>query len=86
MFTLLTNYRMRAEVRIHTGRIDAVLETADRIFVIETKFDSPAQEAMRQIEENGYADAFKNEGKPVTKVGICFKVKEEGNFTEWVIK
>ena len=86
MFTLLTNYRMRVEVRTHTGRIDAVIETADRIFVIETKFDRPAQEAMRQIEENGYADAFKNQGKPVTKVGVCFKVKEEGNFAEWVIR
>ena len=86
IFSLLTNYRMRVEVRTHTGRIDAVLETADRIFVMETKFDRPAMEAMRQIEEGGYADAFKDSPKPVTKVGISFKVKDGGNFAEWVIK
>ena len=86
IFSLLTNYRMRVEVRTHTGRIDAVLETADRIFVMETKFDRPALEAMRQIDEGGYADAFKDSAKPVTKVGISFKVKDGGNFAEWVIE
>lgn len=33
-----------------------------------------------------YADAYKDAGKPVTKVGINFNVENEANFTEWVIK
>lgn len=41
---------------------------------------------MRQIEEKAYADAYKDAGKPVTKVGINFNVENEANFTEWVIK
>lgn len=86
MFSLLTNYRMQVEVRTHKGRIDAVLETSNRIYVIETKLNGSAEEAMRQIEEKAYADAYKDAGKPVTKVGINFNVENEANFTEWVIK
>lgn len=86
MFSLLTNYRMQVEVRTHKGRIDAVLETSNRIYVIETKINGSAEEAMRQIEEKAYADAYKDAGKPVTKVGINFNVENEANFTEWVIK
>ena len=85
MFSLLTNYRMQVEVRTHKGRIDAVLETSNRIYVIETKLNGSAEEAMRQIEEKAYADAYKDAGKPVTKVGINFNVENEANFTEWVI-
>ena len=35
---------------------------------------------------SAYADAYKDAGKPVTKVGINFNVENEANFTEWVIK
>ena len=86
MFSLLTHYRMQVEVRTHTGRIDAVLETARRIYVIETKLDGTAQSALRQINDNGYADAYKGAPKPVTKVGISFTVKGEANFAEWVME
>lgn len=86
MFSLLTNYRMQVEVHTHTGRIDAVLETASHIYVIETKFDEAAEAALRQINDKGYADAYKNVGKPVTKIGINFTVKGEANFAEWVME
>ena len=86
MFSLLTNYRMQVEVRTHTGRIDAVLETTNHIYIIETKFDESAESALRQINDKGYADAYMNVGKSVTKVGINFTVKGEANFAEWVIE
>ncbi len=86
IFSLLTNYRMQVEVRTHTGRIDAVLETDHRIYIIETKFDASAESALQQINAKGYAEAYKNSGKPVTKVGINFTVKGEANFTDWLIQ
>ena len=86
MFSLLTNYRMNVEVRTHRGRIDAVLQTDSRIYIIEVKFDGSAKEAIQQIIDNGYAEAYKTFRKPVTKVGINFSIKNETNFTEWVIK
>ena len=86
MFSLLTNYRMQVEVRTHRGRIDAVLETASRIYIVETKLDGSAREALRQIHDKGYADAYKRAAKPVTLVGINFTVKGEANFAEWVME
>ncbi|WP_308277953.1 ATP-binding protein [Prevotella sp.] len=86
IFSLLTNYRMQVEVRTHRGRIDVVLETSSRIYLIETKFDTPAEKAIQQILDNGYADAYKNQNKPVTMVGINFSVKETANIVEWLIK
>ena len=86
MFSLLTNYRMQVEVRTHRGRIDVVVETERRFYLIETKFDGSASEALKQIEANGYAEAYKNQGKPVTMVGINFSVKDTANFAEWKIK
>ena len=55
-------------------------------FIVETKFEESAEAALRQINDNGYADAYKNVGKPITKVGINFKIKGEANFAEWVIE
>lgn len=86
MFSLLTNYRMQVEVRTHRGRIDVVVETERRFYLMETKFDGSASEALKQIEANGYAEAYKNQGKPVTMVGINFSVKDTANFAEWKIK
>lgn len=86
IFSLLTNYRIQVEVRTHRGRIDVVLETSNHIYLIETKFDTPADKALQQIINNGYAEAYKNQKKPVTMVGINFSVKETANFVEWMIK
>lgn len=76
---------MQVEVRTHRGRIDVVLETTSRIYLIETKFDTPAEKALQQIIDNGYAEAYKNQKKPVTMVGINFSVKDAANFVEWII-
>ena len=86
IFPLLTNYRMQVEVHTHKGRIDAVLETSSRIYIIEVKFDVSAASALQQIISNGYAEAYLSAGKPVSKVGINFSIKDEANFTEWIIQ
>ena len=86
IFSLLTNYRMQVEVHTHKGRIDAVLETSSRIYIIEVKFDVSAASALQQIISNGYAEAYVSAGKPVSKVGINFSIKDEANFTEWIIQ
>ena len=63
-----------------------VIETLDRIYIMELKLDHTAAEALAQIERSQYARAYAMKGKPVTMVGIGFNVKEERNITEWVIK
>lgn len=84
VFALLTDYRIVVEQHMAKGRTDITLETADRIFVMELKFDKTAEDALAQINANRYADAFAMSGKKIVKVGINFSVKEERNITKWV--
>ena len=84
IFALLTDYRIIVEQRTAKGCTDLTLETHDHIFIIEVKFDHSAQEALQQINDKRYADAFALKGKTIVKVGINFSVEKEHNITDWV--
>ncbi len=45
--------------------------------------DKTAAEALAQIDERGYDEPFRNDGRTVVKVGINFGSTER-NITEWV--
>ena len=64
------------------GRADLTLKMPKGIYVIELKYDKSADEALRQIDERGYARKYAMDGRPVTKVGLAFS-REERNITEW---
>ena len=84
-FALLTNYGIHVEQHTAKGRIDIVMETKDIIYVMELKLNKSAQEAMDQINEKHYADAFKMTDKEIVKVGLNFSVKDGINTLEWKI-
>ena len=42
--------------------------------MFEFKFNKSANAAIRQIREKGYADQYKGDKRPVTLVGINFRV------------
>ena len=52
------------------------------IYVIEIKYDDTADEALRQIDLRGYAEKYRSDGRPITKVGIAFSSKER-NITDY---
>ncbi|MBQ8487456.1 MAG: PD-(D/E)XK nuclease domain-containing protein, partial [Prevotella sp.] len=64
------------------GRADIVLRMPKGIYVMELKYDDTADAALRQINERGYADKYRADGRPVTKVGLAFSSAER-NITEW---
>ena len=84
VFALLTEYRITVEQRTAKGCTDITLETSSHIFIMELKFDKTAEEALAQINDRHYADAYALSGKTIVKVGINFGVKEERNITKWV--
>ncbi|MBI4606358.1 MAG: AAA family ATPase, partial [Planctomycetes bacterium] len=51
---LLLGQRIAAEERTSAGRIDAVLETPGRVYVLEFKLRGTAEEALAQIRERKY--------------------------------
>ena len=60
------------ESRTNKGRIDFVMEFPHEIYVAEVKLDKSAEEAMKQIRENGYAEKYRASGKRITLLGLNF--------------
>ncbi len=60
---------VRCEDPTNIGRIDAVLETGNKIYIMEFKVGSE-QEALTQIKEMKYYEKYLAEGKQVVLMGI----------------
>ena len=61
-----------AEVKTNDGRIDMVCDAPSGIYLIEFKLDRSAEEALAQIDQNGYATKYHLAGKKVVKIGVSF--------------
>ena len=85
IFSLLTGYVVDVEVHTPKGRVDIVMLTHTRLYVIELKLDKNAQAALGQINLKNYAQRFALCGLPITKVGINFD-STTGNVEDWVIE
>jgi len=66
------------------GRIDMVIKTSDYIYVIGLRLDGSADEALKQIEENGYAAPYAMDRRKLYKIGINFSSDIRG-ISEWKI-
>ncbi len=85
IFSLLTGYVVDVEVHTPNGRVDIVMLTHTRLYIIELKLNKNAQTALQQINLKNYAQRFVLCGKPITKVGINFD-STIGNIEDWVIE
>ena len=85
IFSLLTAYVVDVEVHTPNGRVDIVMLTTTRLYVIELKLNKAAKDAIKQINIKNYAERFALCGKPITKVGINFD-STKGNITDWSIE
>jgi len=86
-------FDMDAEVSASKGRIDAVLECEDKVYVMEFKycdcapdaepdikrklFDKALDEGMAQIKDMGYADKFAGSGKSICLAAFAFLGRDE---------
>ena len=76
------------EEKTNTGRIDAVLDAGDHLYIIEFKLNKTSDEALSQIDDKKYAQKYilpaREKGLTVHKLGINFSYAEgERNITEW---
>ncbi|MDO5525739.1 MAG: AAA family ATPase [Prevotella sp.] len=83
IFSLLGRY-VDVEVRTATGRVDMVMRTATKLYLIELKINQSAAKAMNQINLKDYPARFAIQNLPVVKVGINFSTKER-TITDWDI-
>ena len=68
-----------SEIETSDGRIDMMIEFPNRIYVMEFKYSGDninrSDEALKQIKEKGYAEAYFIKGKTIVGVGMSFSQK-----------
>ena len=82
--TMMGKYA-RTEVHSAKGRADCILEADDYVYVFEFKRDVSAAEALKQIEEQGYAAPYSADKRKLFKIGVNFSSAER-NITEWEVQ
>ncbi len=75
----------RCEEPMADGRPDLVAFTEKYIYVIEFKLDQSAESALKQIEDNGYARPYLNDGRSVYRIGASFS-SEKRNIKRWLVQ
>ena len=71
-----------AEVQSARGRADAVVKTADYIYVFEFKLNGTVEEALAQIDDRDYLIPYSVDGRRLVKVGAEFD-PEKRNLGRW---
>ena len=87
----MTGMRVVSELQSVAGRSDVVVATKDSVFIFELKmdkgrpFEEVAEDALKQIDDNGYCNQFAVSGKKMLKVGVVFSSEGKG-MVGWKVK
>ena len=86
LFTLMGQF-VQTEVKNNKGRADAVVKTADNIYVFEFKMDdnATAEDALAQINSKDYAIPYISDHRKIVKIGVEFSQTEKG-IKQWLIE
>ena len=66
----LLNSKVDTEVKSVLGRADVVIKTKNDIYVLELKVDDSVDNALSQIDSNGYAIPYEADRRTITKCGV----------------
>jgi hypothetical protein len=76
LISRMLGFYTEVERETSNGRMDMTVKTKDYIYIFEFKLDGSAEEALRQIEEKGYAKPFSLDPRTLIKVGVNFSLKK----------
>ncbi len=79
---LIGVYCLRIEQTQSRGRVDCILETPQYVYIFEFKLDGTADEALRQIEEKGYAQPYLTDKRKIVRIGVVFS-SQTRTISEW---
>ena len=84
----LLGFNIDAEVSVSGGRVDAVLELSDKVYIIEFKyehcerdapqenkqelFEKTLERGVKQLQDRGYANKYTGSGKEVIQAAFAF--------------
>ena len=80
----LAGAQISAEDSTNIGRMDAVLETGKKIYIMEFKMGSE-HDALNQVKEKKYHEKYRGRGKDIVLVGIGFD-EEKKNIAGYVLE
>jgi hypothetical protein len=75
---VLMGITARSEEHTNKGRMDMMIPTPDRIFIIEYKIADSATAALQQIHDRKYYEKYQHLNKPITLLGIALGAKQRG--------
>ena len=84
LISRMLGFYTEVERETSNGRMDMTIKTKDYIYIFEFKLDGSADDALRQIDEKGYAKPFALDPRKLIKVGINFSLKKRC-IEEWKI-
>ena len=82
---LLLGQHVECEINTNDGRLDAVLKTKERIYILEFKLDKSAEAALQQIKDKKYYEKYTLDKQPIYLVGINFS-SETKSVENWLME
>ena len=82
---MISFYTVFIEKEQSQGRVDCIVEVPGYVYIFEFKLDGSAQEALRQIEEKGYARPYATDSRKLFRIGVNFS-SETGTISEFVVE
>ncbi len=83
VFLLLGQF-VKVEQHSAKGRADCIVETEEYVYIFEFKRDGTAEDALSQIDAQGYAKPYEADSRKLIKIGAVFS-SEERTLSEWLV-
>ena len=84
IFRIASCYITYVEKEQSYGRLDCCVQTPKYIYIFEFTLDGSAGEALKQIDDRGYANEFLASGKTIYKIGVNIS-SETGTVADWKV-
>ena len=83
VFLLLEQF-VKVEQHSAKGRADCIVETEEYVYIFEFKRDGTAEDALSQIDSQGYAKPYEADERKLIKIGAVFS-SEERTLSDWLV-
>ena len=84
LMRMVSCYTTYTEKQQSEGRVDCIIETPDYIYIFEFKLDGTADEALKQIEEKGYARPYLADRRKLYRIGVSYS-SDTGTVEDWKV-
>ena len=85
LMRMVSVYTTYTEKQQSEGRVDCIIETPDYVYIFEFKLDGTAEEALKQIEDKGYARPYLADKRKLFRIGAVFS-SDTGTINGWKVE